>query len=190
MATYESLLSDYRKLAKRADQRLVRLEKYSTDDHYKGATSYAYARAQRDIKAWNGEEASRFNMAPPKNFQQLQAKINDIKTFLEAPTSTKKGITDIYKKRADTTNKRYGTDFSWQDLANFYESELSTKLDSQYGSKTLIKAIGAIKQADAKPSKVKEIIETHKKVSEDDVVNEIAMKLLQSGVNTTNLFKK
>ena len=190
MASYNDLLSEYKKLAKRADQRLVRLEKYSDQEHYKGVLTYSYARAQRDIKSWSGQDATRFNTTPPKNAQQLQAKIADIKQFLDSPTSTKKGITDIYKARAKTTNKKYGTNFTWQDLANYYESELSTKLDSQYGSKTLIKALGSIKKVGVDPEKVSDVLEHHKKVSDDEVVDEIAKKLLEQGLTAEKLFKK
>lgn len=191
MATYNELVTEYRKLAKRADQRLVRLEKASTQEHYKGVLSYSYARAQRDIAAWDGDkkkEKGRFNTKPPKNVKQLQAKINDIKQFLESPTSTKKGITDVYKKRAKTTNARYGTDFTWQDLANYYESEKSSKLDSQYGSKTLIKALGVVKKVGNEPEDIKQAVEKNINVSNDVVVDEIAKQLLKSGLKSSDLF--
>jgi len=142
----ESQAQYYKRLAKAADQRLVRLEGYSKQEHYEGITSYAYARAQRDILHWSGSDSKRFNTKPPENPQQLQAKINDIKAFLEAPTSTKSGVTNIYKKRADTFNAHMRetdpewVDFTWQELADYWENQSSNKMDAKIGYKTFLKA--------------------------------------------------
>lgn len=189
MSKYDELLAEYKKLAKQADQRLVRLEKYSEQEHYKGVLNYSYARAMRDIASWSGPDATRFNTKPPASYQSLQAKVADIKEFLESATSTKQGITTMYKDRAKTTNKRFGTDFTWQDLANFYEGELSKKLDSEYGSKTLIKALGVIKRIGDDKSKIQAAIESNKKLSNDMVVDEIAKRLLSQGYTAQDLFK-
>lgn len=171
----EDLMHYYRRLAKTADQRLVRLEDYSDQAGYKTATKWAYARAVKDIAKWNkgakGVKQLRFNTAPPDNQEGLLAKINDIKTFLSSPTSTKGGITSVYKKRADTVNKRYGTKFTWQQLAKYYESGQASIWDSKFGSKTALKTIAElqknkkklqddIEEADAKDLKVdNEILE-------------------------------
>lgn len=163
----ESLEQYYRRLAKTADQRLVRLEDYSDQIGYKVATKWAYSRAVKDIAKWNkgqkGVKFMRFNTAPPKDTEDLLAKINDIKTFLQAPTSTKSGITSVYKKRADTVNKRYGTKFTWQQLAKYYESGQATVWDSKFGSKTALKTIGQIQK--------------NKKKLQDDIENADAKDL-------------
>lgn len=199
MADYNQLVKEYRRLAKQADQRLVRLEAYKHDRGFETATKWAYARAQKDINQWNYQRAvevsrqkypdisdqerakkindimanagHRFNTAPPSNTTQLQAKINDIKTFLEKPTSTKRGIINSYKKRADTINKKYGTDFTWQDLAEYYLSGTADKLDSKFGSKTALKTIAAIQKLDKK--KIDEIKKSKDKIKvvDDDVLN-------------------
>ena len=149
---YNELVKVYRTLAKSADQRLVRLEAYQHDKDFKTATKWAYSRAMHDIEKWSGSEAKRFNTAPPKGTTNLLAKISDIKHFLESPTSTKKGIIEVYKKRADTLNKNMRKndpnwkDLSWKDLAQYYESALHEKLDAQYGSKTALKQFNAMKK--------------------------------------------
>lgn len=146
----ETLEKYYRRLAKTADQRLVRLEKYSGDEYYKVASRWAYARAVQDIKKWQSKgdkfDQFRFNTKPPKDPEDLLAKINDIKTFLESPTSTKKGITDVYKKRAATVNKRYGTSFTWQQLAKYYTSGQAELWEAKFGSKTALRTIGQIQK--------------------------------------------
>ena len=147
----ESLEKYYRRLAKTADQRLVRLEKYSDEEWFKTAKQWAYARAMKDIKKWQkpGEKAPkkmRFNTAPPKDPEDLLAKINDMKTFISAPTSTKSGITDVYKKRADTINKKFGTKFTWQQLAKYYSSGQAEVWDAKFGSKTALRTIAALQK--------------------------------------------
>ena len=146
----ETLERYYRRLAKTADQRLVRLESYEHDKYYKPATQWAYARAQHDIRKWTGQGPGakhlRFNTAPPDTQEKLISKINDIKSFLSSPTSTKKGITDVYKKRADTVNKKYGTSFTWQQLAKFYDSGQAELWDQYFGSKTAFKTIAEIQK--------------------------------------------
>ena len=176
----------YRTLAKAADQRLVRLEAYQHDKGFKPATEWAYARAQRDIQAWSGAEANRFNTAPPASKVDLVAKINDIKHFLQSPTSTKQGIIDVYAKRAASLNEtmrakdKNWKDLTWKDLAQYFDSALHEKLDKQYGSKTMFKAINRIKQKEKEIAKdIKEKKDIHEKVSADMtdiVVNNILKK--------------
>lgn len=146
----ETLQQYYRRLAKTADQRLVRLEKASKEKYYKPATEWAYAKAQYDIKKWQKPGAGepgvlRFNTKPPEG-EKLIAKINDIKSFLASPTSTKSGITNVYKKRADTINARYGTNFNWKQLAKYFDTGMADLWDAKFGSKTALKAIGYIQK--------------------------------------------
>lgn len=140
----ESLEKYYKRLAKVADQRLRRLEDLSKQENYKVVTDWAYKRAMGDIERWGGKE--RFDTAPPQNTNQLKAKINDIRAFLESGTSTKKDIDMIYKKRADTINSKYGTNLTWQDIADFYGRDKNEALDTKYGSKQVAMAIGIIQQ--------------------------------------------
>ena len=51
-----------------------------------------------------------------------------------------------YKKRADTLNQRYGTNFTWESIADYFERGQNEHLDSKYGSKTMIMAIGEIQK--------------------------------------------
>lgn len=145
----ETLQEMYTRLAKVADQRLVRLEKLSSQEGFQTATQWSYARAMKDIEKWggSGKGKPRFNKAMPQNEAQLKAKINDIRTFLQAPSSTKQGIVDIYKKRADTVNQKYGTSFTWEDLAKFYLKGMNKKLEKEGGSDTILRAIGIIQSA-------------------------------------------
>ena len=167
-----ALEKEYRKLAKRADQRLVRLEHLAKSPEYSGVLNFSYRKAQRDIRAWSGENASRFNTKPPSNTNQLKAKIADIKRFLESASSTigktreTKGIKEIYQDRADTINERYGTDFNWRDLARLFESALYKKIKSKddYDSKTEMQTIANIS---ANFDEVKQAIKKDREVNID-----------------------
>lgn len=153
MATkqYEELVKEYRKLAKRADQRLVRLEALSRSAKYENALKYAYRVAAKNIESYGPlKNRPRFNTKPPKNSNTLQAKINDIKHFLGSISSTKKGIVSVYEKRAETLNKNMGLKgdykFTWQELADFFQTKSYDKLASAFGSKTVFDTIGSLKK--------------------------------------------
>ena len=177
--TYEETVKVYRTLAKTADQRIVRLKSYEHDPNFKNATKWAYARAMRDIKQWSGEQAERFNTAPPKSLAALQAKIEDIKTFLSSPTSTKKGMKEILQKRADTLNSRYGTNFKWNDVGTFFDSELHEKLDKDYASKTMMKVVGNLQENKEEIiAKIKAAQKKDKKVP-DDMVDELVEDIIK-----------
>lgn len=179
--TYNELEKEYRKLAKRADQRLVRIEQLSkSDKKFRGAKQFAYERARRDIKAWGGStKKPRFNTKPPKTTQGLKAKIADIKNFLESKTSTKSGIKATYKKGAETMRQKYGFSASWEDMVKYYQKGINNKLESKFGYNTTIIALGVIKK---NKSKVKEeLVKSGSNVLTSDkalnkVINEMLLK--------------
>ena len=72
----ESDLDYYTRLAKQADQRLVRLEKLSNEPGFENVKKYAYAAAMRDIESYGGAgKKMRFNTKPPKAPQLFREKI-------------------------------------------------------------------------------------------------------------------
>lgn len=183
----DDLMAEYRQLAKRADQRMVRLERYSQTEKYKGVLKFAYRRAQHELKQWNSPErvASgkplRFNTAPPRtktgkvNVKSLEAKINTIKRFLSSQSSTvkkpkepfagEKGIDEVYQKRVKTLNKKWKTDFDWESLAKFFDSGLADKL-SEYGSDIRLRLVAVVQ---ANREQVKKSIESGEKHLVTDV---------------------
>ena len=84
----DALLAEYKTLTMRADKRLQRLEKYMQRPGYETLAKGAYKRAMRDIGVWSGKGHKRFGTKAPEDNRELQAKINDIKSFLRADTST------------------------------------------------------------------------------------------------------
>lgn len=147
MSTYDDLKKQFHKRAKLADQYMRRLEKLSTEDkRYKNVLQFAYARARYDIENWSGEGAKRWDTKAPRTVQGIRAKLSDIERFLSSPTATKRGITKIYEKRAQTMHEKYGIDADWEKMAKYYSRSLNEKFDSRFGSKTSLLAVGKIQQ--------------------------------------------
>lgn len=142
------LLKIYRTAAKAADMRLVRLERLTKEENFKVAEKWAYARALRDIQAWSGEDATRFNVKPPKTNVGLTAKIEDIKTFLRSKTSTKIGIKSGFIQKANKINEEYGTSFTWDQVGKFFESKQWESVRGDLESKTTMKAIARVRKFD------------------------------------------
>lgn len=154
---YASAYAEYIQKSHKADTKLRNLEALSHEAYYKGVLGYAYARAQKDIAKWSGEEYTsntkygRFERKPPETLAQLYAKISDIERFTSATTSTKTGIRNMYKKRADTMNKKFATELggkklTWQEVADYFEKEYNAKLDSKVGSGSQFVALGLMKR--------------------------------------------
>lgn len=136
----------YKAIAKAADQRLVNLERLSKKEGYENVLEWSYRLAMYDIKAAFGEKAKRFNRKLPDDLRTVYKDIRNVLKFLEEPTSSKEGINEIYMKRAQTIEDRYGVKVNWQNIASLFESRLYQKTDSKYGSKTALKAIGFIQR--------------------------------------------
>lgn len=158
----ESDAAYYKRLAKVADQRLVRLEKLAEKQGFESVTQYAYKAAARELTLNFGAnpDRPRFNTKLPTTSkgeiitELYNERLAVLKDFLTSPTSTKGGIVDVYQQRADTLNDRYGTQLSWQDMADFFESGQAERLFKEYGSKTVLKAIGTIQNMKDLPSSI------------------------------------
>lgn len=165
------LYKEFRALAKRADQRAVRLEKYAQRPGYEAITGFAYRVFQSSLKSFATEKQLeayaegvplRANVVPKSN-RQMRAKMGVLRQFLAAQSSTlegvrqknpytgeyeiKPGIKEIYMKRAQTFKDRYGLEVPWQKIGSVFESRAYQNLDKKYGSKTILKAIAQIKRS-------------------------------------------
>lgn len=149
-AKIDAMLSDYKRMAKSADQKLRRLEKLSQQQGYQQVLRYAYAEAMNALQSFGG--AKRFDTKPPMtekgniDLRQLKRKMNAIEQFMEKPTSNKRGIEATYNKRSQTIKERYGVELTPDETKSFYESALWTKLNSRFGSKTAMKIIAKVQE--------------------------------------------
>lgn len=147
----------YKRLAKVADQRLVRLEQLAQQPGFEKVKLYAYDKAMRDLESYGG--GSRFNTKIPTDengvidSRLLSQKLADMRAFLSSVTSTKQGIQSVYTERVKSINEKYGTSYSWQDLADFYQSGDAKKAIAYGNSDLVLRAIGKIQKARAQLNK-------------------------------------
>lgn len=184
----KTLKSEFSKLARQANDRLRALEKYSNDPRFPNILNWAYKNAMKDIKKSRGEGKNRF-ASPGKTRDVLRSQISDIKHFLNAPSSSVSELQKMYRDRALKINKKYGTNFTWEDMGTFFEGEQWKKLSKEYGSKTAVKAVGKIQQ---KEEDIKEAIENdnpvHIRVGNSEVKKAVNGILSEYGEEVFTLF--
>ena len=199
---YVQAYVEYRQLAKRADQQLVRLEALSHEKHFEGVLEYAYKGAIRDIKSWGGDR--RFNTAPPVKLTELQAKISDIKKFSDKTTSQKRKIVKFYQSRADTFNKgrvkngqtlggfgkEFDVEFTWEDIANYYEDKKGQREAVKLSSKTEVRALAVLKKLST-DKQIQEIGDTKERIQKitghDKILAKEVERLLNQGLDYNKL---
>ena len=130
------------KINKIADRRLRNLEVYRHDAGYKDIDKYAYAKAMRNIRAIGGNKRFSIKAYESMTKQEIQKRINYTLEFLNSPSSTKTGITKVYKKRAATLNAKYGTDYTWQQMTQLFESGVFDTLIEKFASESTFRSIG------------------------------------------------
>lgn len=142
----KKMKTEYRRLAAEADKRLRQLERLSGKKGYENVKEFAYRRAMKDIKYWTDPRKRSFKSVElPDNINTLQARLNDVKRFLDAPTSTKANIDALFKKRADDLNRRFGTNFSWEDLGNVFDKKEENVFYQKFGVGSYLKAVSYLK---------------------------------------------
>lgn len=193
---HRKYLKEYNKLAKKADRRMRELERFSRWEGFENIKEYAYKSAAKMIEKWtppgSKNENPRWQRNEPLDTRSLKAKIKDIETFLSMKSSTITGIKDIYKKRAETLNKRYGTDFTWQNLAAFYEGGgLADQTFDKYGSKTVLVAYGKIQRKKKVALQlIQDFNDKHERVSRNAVIEETVNEMLKGyGLELETLLK-
>lgn len=191
------LLAEYRKLADRADKRMLRLERLAkADPEFANVTDYAYKKAQEDAIKWgskaSAEKGARFAINPPKTAREINAKMKDIRSFLDKPTSTKSGILKSYKKRAEGLNKLLpeGSKLTWQEYRKYFKEANAKNADSRFGYRTLVKTFAIKKELDdsAKWNNDKELAEKivkaqegkKVKLTDNPVVNEALLTMYKT----------
>ena len=184
------------RLADTADTRLRKIEKLAlTDKKFSTAPQWAYARAIADIEKWGGKK--RFSIKQPSTIQGKLAMISDIRTFLQAPTSSKKAIEQIYDKRiktfASTTENAagkggYGINFTWESMAKYYETGIAEKWNNLFGSKTALKVIGELqKNKDKIKGILRNIDVTDLRIKDEFLADAVSTALKTKGLHIREL---
>ena len=179
---WEAVQKESRKLAKRANQRLVRLEQYSKREGLSEILKFAYQRAQEYINKNLGgkrykEHVKLYDVSDGTknltgealyraNVMIQRQRIKAMTEFLESETSTlgqaragKKtlGIKKVYDKRTQTINEKflnkYGLQMSDKDLKRFFESKKQAKLEQLVSSSLMFVVASVIKKYNLKSNK-------------------------------------
>ena len=179
---WEAVSKESRKLAKRANQRLKRLETYAEREGLSEILKYAYDKASTyitkqlgigkkglprfkehvklyDIDDGSGivDEADLYK----KNVQIQRHRIKEMKEFLESESSVlgnkKYGINRIYDKRTKTINeqflKEYGLKMTDNDVKRFFDSKKQAKLAEVVGSDLMFAVASVMKKHNLKSNK-------------------------------------
>lgn len=181
-AEWDAVSKESRKLAKRANQRLVRLEQYSEREGMSEILKFAYKKAQDYIshnlggkrykehvklydisdgtKQLTGEALYRANV------QIQRQRIKAMEEFLSSASSTlgqsrsgpkTTGIKAIYDKRTQTINEKilakYGLEMTDKDLKRFFDSKKQSKLESLVGSTRMFIVAAVLKKQNVKGSR-------------------------------------
>ena len=105
----QELFNELKKLSKRANQRIVRLEREFGKDTW--ATKYLKEKlANEPLQAWT--VSGRVKVNKSMTVTQMQATIKFTKGFLNSSISTKRGIKKAKQKAIKTLKTRFSTDVS------------------------------------------------------------------------------
>jgi hypothetical protein len=105
----QELFNELKKLSKRANQRIVRLEREFGKDTW--ATKYLKEKlAIEPLQAWSISGRVKANKSMTDT--QMKATIKSTKEFLNSSISTKKGVKKAKQKAIKTIKTRFSTDVS------------------------------------------------------------------------------
>lgn len=147
--SHDELLSIRRQYAKRANQRMLRLERSGASIGNEPALAYLRQIGRRrfsETKGFKGTAA------------QLKREISTLSGFLSSERSTVIGRKSIVNKTLQTMTDRYGLDLDSDEgrylLEHFDEFKAAVAMNSE----ALLQAIGAVAGDITKPEQIKDII--------------------------------
>ena len=113
----ETLRSEVRRMAKQANQRLVRLEKES-----KYGTSPAYKRAKEDLATEFGAPRNRYRESVrTATREELITEYRSLREFITAKSSTVAGYQKIIDERYENFKKQTGADLTEDEYVEAWE---------------------------------------------------------------------
>ena len=95
--TKNELFNELRKLAKRANQRIVRLERFAGRQNAWAVANLRNRLDTEKLNAWTAKGRIKYNKS--MNITELRATIKATKNFLNSATSTKRGIKKVIQKQ-------------------------------------------------------------------------------------------
>ena len=172
--TTKELLNLRRKLAKRLNQRMKRLE----DKGFTAERGGAYAGYQDLLNRFFGG-AKRV----PENLTTFgkgtfKSQVKALQKILKEKTSTVQGWREVIDKRLETFKVKYGIDFkSNNEMFDFIRSEEFKKVASLYDSKQALRIIGKKQSDGADIDEIQESLKEFRSKTDRNVAEQIALKL-------------
>lgn len=172
--TTKELLNLRRKLAKRLNQRMKRLE----DKGFTAERGGAYADYQDLLNRFFGG-AKRV----PENLTTFgkgtfKSQVKALQKILKEKTSTVQGWREVIDKRLETFKVKYGIDFkSNNEMFDFIRSEEFKKVASLYDSKQALRIIGKKQSDGADIDEIQESLKEFRSKTDRNVAEQIALKL-------------
>lgn len=169
-----------RTLAKRANQRLVRLERaysYITGESYAsyGAASYAY-----DYLRSKGRNRFSESRTYTNDFNVLRREILELQRFLGAVTSTVAGQRAVEQRRVHTFEEK-GIKFAGnKEFYDFLNSKLFDDLSKTFDSNKIVEIYDLGRQKLSKEEVINNITDVLERLRQQDKYN---LKELKEGLN-------
>lgn len=195
MAKSKQSKTDYRKqleaevkpMMQKANMMLTNLEQLAKTEEFAGIEQFAYRNAMQQIKEIRGSGYKRFNI--PKNTHQLEKTKRALEKFMDSPTSSKKGIEQLYEKNADWFNKQMGSKYSWQKMGSFLQAAEFEDLKADYFSKTAILIVSQLYKHRRKTGKKKfiQMLEKHEIKELDEVDQDTLAEFVKTKIKWTDL---
>lgn len=174
-----------KKLAKRLNQRMRRLESAGID--------YGVIKMYRKEVAryYAGNKGFKESLGKTKGIS-VKHEISLIQNLLNRPTSTMQGIRRIRKKAMNTFEEKYNVHFkNVQEYEDFVESDAWEKMDSLYGSNTALDIIAVSnKTVDQVQKIVNEFIKKTDKYKSEDIAKQLGFKSLKDALKQTKSNRK
>lgn len=162
-----------RKLAKRANQRMLRLERSTSDISGEAYHAGAYDIAQEYLKSiGRGKRFSESLGYEKDSIYRLKKEILELDTFLHSKTSTITGNREAEQKRIDTfTGDLWGLDEKTVASKEFYDFLQSSAYDyflaNSFTSEQLVDIYDTFREAGADASKIQDAIDDFKQQIQD-----------------------
>lgn len=166
-----------RKLAKRANQRMLRLERSMSDVSGEAYHAGAYDIAQEYLKErGRGTRFSESINYEKDSVYRLKKEILELDKFLHSKTSTIVGNREAEQKRIDTfTGSEWGLDEKTVTSKEFYDFLQSSAYDyflaNSFTSEQLVDIYDTFREAGAGASKIQEAIDDFKQQIQDKNAN-------------------
>lgn len=189
----QELFNELKKLSKRANQRIVRLEREFGKDTW--ATKYLKEKlAVEPLQAWTLSGRVRVN----KNMTvtQMTGTIKATKEFLNSSTSTRRGIKKAKQKAIQTLKIRFSTDISditykeAEALSMFFEDKEVNKITNFIPGSDVLAVIEEAREQDNDyetfSSQMESIIQYNKGSDIENILRKIYIKYVYGGNKNTN----